>query len=570
MPYTPLHQTRPRTQRSMYQRLFLLAIVAGAATFIFFSSSSSSSSSLKLDVVAMPSMPPAGPHLLASGRPDYCSATATGDEGYSSQGRRGARQLRAVAIVIRHGDRSAINGVPNSTGLPARWRCQPRAHEAARREWPALGANFVVRRLKDGAALPRTLRSALLEGSDAASTSACAPGQLTPRGFEQHVRLGSHLSTSYAPLLDALSANASSRLGAGQRSIPPAIFVRSTDYSRTLLSAAGLLTGLLRQHPALRPSLAHPQTLFTEDVEEEDYMHGVGLASSSKAQNRPRLEAAVAAPAASSSTASVEQPQQQQHALQPPQGAAAAEVERQGKCSTAARLAKQAIRTWQPQHPEAWHRLEGLFGKPALATMKTTGTADALFARACHGLPPPCSTAGCVDQATQHGVWSDAHSFYCERFGGSQGGERASRLAMLPLLRDIVQRLLAAAHGKGSERLILFSGHDTVVAPLLAALGGMRSPELCRWPPYASHITFEVWSSSLAERGPADALEVRVLFNGEAVTQYLYGCEVGKAGAEGGFCPLSALAETVRKLGVEFDSTCGEYPYASAQSGRGG
>ena len=86
-----------------------------------------------------------------------------------------------------------------------------------------------------------------------------------------------------------------------------------------------------------------------------------------------------------------------------------------------------------------------------------TGVADALFARTCHGLAPPCGSAGCVDTAAMHSIWSDAHSFYCERFGGPNGGERSSRLAMLPLLRDIFGRLQAASQETSSERISVFS-----------------------------------------------------------------------------------------------------------------
>lgn len=47
-----------------------------------------------------------------------------------------------------------------------------------------------------------------------------------------------------------------------------------------------------------------------------------------------------------------------------------------------------------------------------------------------------------------------------------------------------------ALSGETSTKFALFSGHDTVVAPLLAALGAYD----CRWPPYASHVAFELWS----------------------------------------------------------------------------
>ena len=82
---------------------------------------------------------------------------------------------------------------------------------------------------------------------------------------------------------------------------------------------------------------------------------------------------------------------------------------------------------------------------------------------------------------------------------------------------------------------------------------------LCRWPPYASHITFEVWSRNGAD-GPSNGgatLEVRVLFNGEAVTRYLNGCDRSIDAAEGDFCPLNSLMAAVRQLEREFTATCG-------------
>lgn len=38
----------------------------------------------------------------------------------------------------------------------------------------------------------------------------------------------------------------------------------------------------------------------------------------------------------------------------------------------------------------------------------------------------------------------------------------------------------------------IFSGHDTVIAPVLAALGVYHG-SLCRWPSYAAHVVFELW-----------------------------------------------------------------------------
>lgn len=285
-----------------------------------------------------------------------------------------------------------------------------------------------------------------------------------------------------------------------------------------MLSAAGLLLGLLRQHPELRPSPTRPLPLWTEEDESMDIMHGVGLAASSK-------------------------PSRAAH-----DGATGAETTREGRCPAATRLAKAQLSRWRPK-PEVWLKLSNLFGGATMARLHTTGIADALYARACHGMPLPCGVAGgCVDGATQRAAWRDADAFYCERFAGGEGGLAAAKLAMLPLLVQLTRRLEAAAAPSGhAARLVLFSGHDTVVAPLLASLGGLSAPDACRWPPYASHLTFELWEG---DGGRARSLAVRVLFNGRAITRHLSGCA-----AE--YCPLDDLRRTVAALTSEFTSACG-------------
>ena len=50
-------------------------------------------------------------------------------------------------------------------------------------------------------------------------------------------------------------------------------------------------------------------------------------------------------------------------------------------------------------------------------------------------------------------------------------------------------------------KLTVFSGHDTVIAPVLASLG-VYTEELCVWPPYASRIVFELWQGNVEQSRP--------------------------------------------------------------------
>ena len=459
--------------------------------------------------------------------PDYCSAPTSGAEGESP--RRGVR-LWAAGILVRHGDRSSIHPIPGNSSVVeapasqpgATWACTPDAGSEEARTLALIGDTIVVRSLR-GERLQRPMRSA----TAAPASSACKSGQLTPRGLSQHLRLGRHLGRSYAALLDELSAlrrNASLR-----GSPPPVLYARSTDYTRTILSASALVVGLFENSASLAPTPARPLALHVEDTEARDVMHGVGLASSS--------------------------------ATKPGEGA---EKVRKGACEAATGLALRQQAAIGPAAPELVEKLVRLFGSGARSAA-ITGLADALYARACHDLPPPCGAGGCVGPALAAQIWRGADGVYCDRYNGESGGRQASRLSMLPLLRQIASRLVAAASSHG-PRLILFAGHDTVVAPLLAALGGMRAPGQCRWPPYASHVVFELWraeADAAAGGGAAGggaagggaagtaAFYVRLVYNGAPLTKHVDGCDDE-------LCPLRSFLTTISRLEDDFRRECAD------------
>ena len=93
--------------------------------------------------------------------------------------------------------------------------------------------------------------------------------------------------------------------------------------------------------------------------------------------------------------------------------------------------------------------------------------------------------------------------------------------------------------------MTIFSGHDTVVAPVLAALSVYSSTELCRWPPYASRIVFELWQPvGRAVQDINTESFVRILYNGLDLTSKIPTChdEVKK---QHGLCSLGSFAQQV-------------------------
>ena len=102
----------------------------------------------------------------------------------------------------------------------------------------------------------------------------------------------------------------------------------------------------------------------------------------------------------------------------------------------------------------------------------------------------------------------------------------------------------------------MLSGHDTVIAPVLAALGVLSSQ--CLWPQYASRIAFELWERE-KHTNTDDRWFVRVVFNGVDVTGMIPECiaAVNRQGTKEGYlkgslgmqmCPLNGLAKQIEGL----------------------
>lgn len=184
---------------------------------------------------------------------------------------------------------------------------------------------------------------------------------------------------------------------------------------------------------------------------------------------------------------------------------------------------------------------------------------------------------------------TEADKVYCERFSGLDGGYNSTKLSIFPFLKEVSEHLTTAAlEGvKRSEKLSVFSGHDTVIAPVLAGLGVYKHA-LCNWPGYASRVVFELWQPRGGIEGSIPALGemaglktlfpektvksasgsantdyarsfVRVYYNGQDVTQMIPTCAAERSAPEHDYltqvpvdgstlCSLDALLRQVGSL----------------------
>ncbi|KAJ1430277.1 hypothetical protein B484DRAFT_51761 [Ochromonadaceae sp. CCMP2298] len=137
------------------------------------------------------------------------------------------------------------------------------------------------------------------------------------------------------------------------------------------------------------------------------------------------------------------------------------------------------------------------------------------------------------------------------------------------------------------KRLSIFSGHDSVIAPVLSALGVYRyGGPLCTWPGYASRVVFELWMHRDGSKDGAKAVGeweqytglhtvypemassvssparasyahsfVRVLYNGQDITQMVPECSAERLGG-GRRAPTGVQAGLLAQVQAEGSSLC--------------
>ena len=215
------------------------------------------------------------------------------------------------------------------------------------------------------------------------------------------------------------------------------------------------------------------------------------------------------------------------------------------RCVRAAANAKRQREAWSadPELADAVATIED-------ASTNPTDVADVAYSRHCE--KTGClrdATGACVTGNQAEALFQLADKFYYGRYNGNDGGREASRLGMHPFLSELLQNFRDDLHEK-QRRLRLYAGHDTVVAPLLAALGIFDG----KWPPLASRIVFEL----------RDGGALRILFNGRDVSEEAcpgaFGDdpEGGPPGARG--CHVAAFEARVAALlggAASFDEACG-------------
>ncbi|CAH1251439.1 ACP6 [Branchiostoma lanceolatum] len=141
-----------------------------------------------------------------------------------------------------------------------------------------------------------------------------------------------------------------------------------------------------------------------------------------------------------------------------------------------------------PGYREDRLKLQSILGIEEARQFNIFGLRDELTARKAHGLPIPEHLAALEDVVELRATQCMAALVS----GVEDGHSHALRLSTGPVIDLLTQNMLRAQNTENSHKLHLYSGHDTTLIPLLKALGVFDD----RWPPYAAHVTVELYQDA--------------------------------------------------------------------------
>lgn len=360
-------------------------------------------------------------------------------------------ELLHVHVVARHGDRTPVN--VHHIGSPVLYQCGLVDGEV---NWSGLNDFPQPSTLPHSTAI-RHIGIKLHPGP----VHSCGVGQLTSAGFLQQYSLGLLMKTLYKDYnTNGLSS---------AEDISNDLFVQSTDFPRTIHSAAAFLLGFLPDDPRVRRATdirvsGDQGTLFLDS---------------------------------------------------PPPG-----VHRSYKhCKKFMKIWHSCLEkinyfsTRDQLFKEPFHRFCSMFELECHRESYVTGFFDLVLSRGCHDRksPLPCNGKGeCIDlefasQLSSFSDWTWNHRHTVN----------ASIVAIMPFLKhsvlDVMKNVIHKSEKGGTASKIMLSfAHDATLIRILKAL---QVTTAVGWMPYASRLVFELW-----RRKDTRIVYVRILFNGSPIT----------------------------------------------------
>lgn len=361
-------------------------------------------------------------------------------------------ELIQVHMIARHGDRAPVHQTWLSEGLKI-----PCTFPKGEKHWNHL-SDFTTQKLREFGISPFESTN-LFPGYGKRD---CKLGELTYRGHLQHYLLGHFFAKQYAHQVNMYLDSDWSKN----------VFVHSTNYPRTLGSAASFLLGFLPDESTIRKSVP---IHFSQGT----LLYGAPRGVTMTYRWCPKLREIT-------------------------------------------KFQNSELDAGRMFYSDAMDEAAKVFKKPSAKLPESPVMVENFLVRMCHKKKLPCHNRKCIEmplayRLLEYADWTIEHKYTTT----------TSILMMQPFVYNSVLKKIFEATDKLAsdkhdyDKFLLYFAHDSTLTPLMTLLG--IPPK--KWVPYASRLVIELWKEKESSN-PADSVGygpyyIRILFNGQGWTRKL-------------------------------------------------
>ncbi|XP_032225505.1 2-phosphoxylose phosphatase 1 isoform X2 [Nematostella vectensis] len=216
------------------------------------------------------------------------------------------------------------------------------------------------------------------------------------------------------------------------------------------------------------------------------------------------------------------------------------------RCQAAISLKKETIeesvyRSGQAAMKPLIREIADMLFQPSHALPPVQYITDYVYVFSCQGFELPCGGNGCITKGMALKLMAYANWAFIHNY------TKIARVVTHQVFSQMATRMVKSVQRQTPIKFALYSGHDSSITPALIALGIFNG----KWIPYASRLVFELWRDKTvdSDKTSLKGWYVRVLFNGEAVTERASFCK-GEVFGSYELCPLEVFVNWLSEDGT--------------------
>ena len=189
----------------------------------------------------------------------------------------------------------------------------------------------------------------------------------------------------------------------------------------------------------------------------------------------------------------------------------------------------------QSELQKSYAQIGDVLGTAVNSLPRPSHILDVSMIHYCHHLPLPSRLHKCMQPSSMGSVYDIINQNGRDQHLNSDL-LKIVRLKLQPLMFEIAHRMSDRVNGKSPLKFVLYSSHDSAIEPFADAMGFSQGT----WSRYAARIVLELYKNN-----KDNSAHIRVLHDGQVVTEDVIFCRDKLSDKKYGLCPLEHFIQFV-------------------------